>query len=160
MTLIVRTVTRWVVGFIFLYGIYTVFSGHLTAGGGFVGGLILGCSYILLLIAYGRGVAYRNMDWRIARVLSWVGGMMVLGLSLLGLIFGKGEQALFFSNIIQKVLPGKPFHLLNGGIIPLGNLGVAIMVLGGVFVCFSLLSSVRLFDDFGREIFKSMEDKK
>ena len=36
MTVIVRTVTRWVKVFIFLYGIYIIITGHLAPGGGYV----------------------------------------------------------------------------------------------------------------------------
>jgi len=41
MSLIVRTIARWVVGFIFLYGIYTLVYGHLSPGGGFASCLCL-----------------------------------------------------------------------------------------------------------------------
>ena len=39
MTVIVKTVTRWVKVFIFLYGIYIIITGHLSPGGGFAGGV-------------------------------------------------------------------------------------------------------------------------
>ena len=52
MTLIVKTVTRWVKVFIFLFGVYIVITGHLGPGGGFAGGLIIACSYILLTLAF------------------------------------------------------------------------------------------------------------
>ena len=51
MTLIVKTVTRWVKVFIFQYGIYVIITGHLAPGGGFAGGVIIACSYILLTLA-------------------------------------------------------------------------------------------------------------
>jgi len=54
MTVIVKTVSSWVKVLIFLFGIYIVLFGHLTPGGGFAGGVILACSYVLLLLAYGR----------------------------------------------------------------------------------------------------------
>ena len=38
MSMIVRTVTRWLKGPILLFGIYIVLYGHITPGGGFGGG--------------------------------------------------------------------------------------------------------------------------
>jgi len=51
MTIIVKTVSSWVKVLIFLFGIYITIFGHLTPGGGFAGGVILACSYILLMLA-------------------------------------------------------------------------------------------------------------
>jgi len=160
MSLIVRTIARWVVGFIFLYGIYTLVYGHLSPGGGFAGGVILACAYILILIAYGRRFAFKNLDWRIARSLDSIGGLLFLVLAFLGLLFLTNGGAYFFANFIQKLHPGKPFHLFNAGIIPLGNLAIGIKVLASVFVAVALLSALRLFDERGERSFESMEEEK
>ena len=48
MGIIVKTVARWLKGFILLYGIYLVLYGHLTPGGGFAGGVVIACAFILL----------------------------------------------------------------------------------------------------------------
>ncbi len=37
MTLIVKTVTRFTLGFILIYGIYVALTGHESPGGGFAG---------------------------------------------------------------------------------------------------------------------------
>ena len=42
MSLIVRTICRWLKGFILLYGIHIILYGHLTPGGGFAGGIDAG----------------------------------------------------------------------------------------------------------------------
>ena len=39
MTVIVKTITRWVKVFIFLFGAYIIVTGHLSPGGGFAGGV-------------------------------------------------------------------------------------------------------------------------
>ncbi|HID57013.1 TPA: hypothetical protein EYP37_10830, partial [Candidatus Poribacteria bacterium] len=53
MTVIVKTITRIVAGFITIFGAYIVLTGHLTPGGGFPGGVILACAFVLLTLAYG-----------------------------------------------------------------------------------------------------------
>jgi len=160
MSLIVKTIARWVVGFIFLYGIYTLAYGHLSPGGGFAGGVILACSYVLILIAYGKKFAFKNLDWRIARSLDSIGGFLFLFLAFLGLLFAVNDSAYFFANFIQKHHPGKPFHLFNGGIIPIGNVVIGIKVLASVFIAVVLLSVLRLFDERGERTFESMEEEK
>ena len=57
MTLIVKTITRLLFGFIILYGVSIVLYGHLTPGGGFAGGVILACGFILLVLSFGRDAA-------------------------------------------------------------------------------------------------------
>ena len=68
MSMIVRTVTRWLKGPTLLFGIYIVLYGHITPGGGFGGGVIIACAFILVMLALGarsglgvfsRGVASR-----------------------------------------------------------------------------------------------------
>jgi len=159
MSLIVKTIARWVVGFIFLYGIYTMVYGHLTPGGGFAGGVILACAYILIMLAYGRGFAFRNLDWRIARALDSVGGILFLTLGVLGMILLMDDGAFFFVNFIQRSLPGEPFHLFNAGTIPIGNLVIGIKVMGAVFVGFALLSMVRVYEFRGERVFESREEE-
>ncbi len=158
MSLIVKTVARWVVGFIFLYGIYITAEGHLGPGGGFSGGIILACSYILILIAYGRRFASRNLDWRIARIMAGVAALSFLALAMLGMIFETGGNAHFFDNLIRKNLPGTAFHLFSGGNIPLLNLALAILVLASVFTAFVLLAAVRFWETRGKKFFSSLED--
>ena len=66
MSPIVKTVTRWVKVFIFLYGVYIIITGHVAPGGGFAGGVIIACSYMLLTLAYGREFAFSRLDTRLA----------------------------------------------------------------------------------------------
>jgi multisubunit Na+/H+ antiporter MnhB subunit len=61
MSLIVKTIGGWVKVLIFLFGVYIVIFGHLTPGGGFAGGVILASCYILLMLAFGKEQAEKNM---------------------------------------------------------------------------------------------------
>ncbi len=50
MSMIVKTVTRWLKGPILLFGIYIVLYGHITPGGGFGGGVIIASAFILVMV--------------------------------------------------------------------------------------------------------------
>ncbi|NQT46052.1 MAG: hypothetical protein HQ593_01060 [Candidatus Omnitrophica bacterium] len=151
MTLIVKTVTRWVKGFIFLFGLYIILFGHLTPGGGFAGGVILACSYILLTLAYSKEVAHRSLSRAVASELDSVGALIFLSIALLGIYFGGG----FFVNFIHRLSPGEPFRFLSAGIIPLCNVAIGIKVGSSLFMIFVILSAMRVIvrkSDNGREI--------
>ena len=62
MTLIVKTVVRFAIGIIFMFGWYIIVYGHLTPGGGFAGGTILACGYVILTLAFGKDLALRKMS--------------------------------------------------------------------------------------------------
>jgi len=50
---VVKTVSRLVIPFIQLFGLYVIVHGALGPGGGFQGGMILGSSFILYAIVFG-----------------------------------------------------------------------------------------------------------
>ncbi|HPX59843.1 MAG TPA: MnhB domain-containing protein, partial [Bacteroidales bacterium] len=56
MSLIVKNTVRMVEGFIFLFGIYLTLYGHISPASGFSGGIVLGCVFILMTIAFGKNV--------------------------------------------------------------------------------------------------------
>lgn len=61
MTLIVKTVTRLTLGFIFLYGVYVTLNGHASPGGGFAGGVIVALSFVHIMLAFGKEVALKGL---------------------------------------------------------------------------------------------------
>ena len=139
-SIVVKTVARWVVAFIFLYGLYIVAYGHLSPGGGFAGGVILACAFMLEVLAWGKGSALAAFPFRIAKRLDSAGALLFLALALLGFLFAGG----FFVNVIQKLSPGRPLALFNGGIIPLSNIAIAIKVCASLFLVMVVLSALRV----------------
>ena len=139
MSEIVKTVTRWISAFIALYGIYIVAYGHLTPGGGFPGGVMLACGYILLVIAFGKTEAEKTLGLGIAKALDSVGALMFLAVAVLGLALGTG----FFVNVIQKAHPGTPLEVFNSGIIPICNVAIALKVTMCLFAVFVIMATVR-----------------
>ncbi|MGQ9629301.1 MAG: MnhB domain-containing protein [bacterium] len=142
MTLIVKTITRWMKVFIFLYGIYITITGHLTPGGGFAGGVIIACSYILLTLAYGKEFSLQRFSKRMASELDSVGAMLFLVVALLGL--GLGAGGMFFANFLQQRYPGRSFQLLSSGTIPISNIAICIKVGASLFIAFIIMSVLRI----------------
>ena len=140
MTVIVKTVTRWVKVFIFLYGIYIIITGHLAPGGGFAGGVIIACSYILLMLAYGREFALKQLSSRAAHRLDSSAALLFLVVALLGLGYG----GIFFGNFLQARYPGVAFRLLSSGTIPINNIAIGIKVGASLFLIFIILSVLRI----------------
>jgi multisubunit Na+/H+ antiporter MnhB subunit len=143
MTVIVKTVTRWVKVFIFLYGVYITVTGHLSPGGGFAGGVIIACSYILLMLAYGRDFALRQLSIRGASRLDSLGALLFLGVAVLGLVWGGS----FFQNVLQARYPGRAYSLLSSGGIPVSNIAICIKVGASLFMIFVIAAVLRIVPD-------------
>jgi len=137
MSVIVKTVAKFVVPPIVLFGIYMVLHGHLTPGGGFPGGVIIASSFILLTLAFGREVAFQKLKRSTASLLESIGGLIFLSLALLGIGFG----GWFFLNFLPK---GEPLRILSAGFIPLANIAIGIKVGGGIFAVFLVLIMFRV----------------
>ena len=139
MSLIVRTATRWLKAFILLFGIYIVAYGHLTPGGGFAGGVVVACAFILLTLANGQRSAEKTMPTGIAAELDSVGALSFLAVALLGVVF----RGVFFRNFI--VTPeGSRFSLFSAGTIPIANLGIGLKVGMSLFLVFGMLSALHV----------------
>jgi multicomponent Na+:H+ antiporter subunit B len=136
MTLIVKTITRLIVGLIFLYGIYIVFHGHLTPGGGFAGGIIIAGAFILLVLAEGsEELSTEAKKWR-ASLFESLGIFIFWFLAMLGVFAG----TFFFLNLLPK---GKPLELLSAGIILPCNIGIGIEVGAALFAIFITLAVLK-----------------
>ena len=136
MSLIVKTITRLTVGLILLYGIYIVSHGHVSPGGGFAGGVIIALSFIHIMLAYGKEVAFRKLSKAAASLFESLGAILFLGIALLGFTGGY-----FFLNFISK---GEPFKLFSAGIIPLCNIAICLKVGAGLFGIFVALVLLKL----------------
>jgi multicomponent Na+:H+ antiporter subunit B len=152
MSLIVKTVTRWTKGFILLFGIYIIVYGHLSPGGGFPGGVIVACSFILLMLAEGERVALRIFSRGWASELDSVGALIFLGAG----IFGFLVAGMFFENFIPTDALAH-FKLFSSGIIPVSNIGIGIKVAASLFLAFAVLSAFRVAR--GKESLKATEQE-
>ncbi len=131
MSLIVKTITRLTVGLILLFGIYIVCHGHISPGGGFAGGVIIALSFIHIMLAFGKEVAFKKVNQNIASFFESLGALMFITLAILGFTGGY-----FFLNFLLK---GEPFKLFSAGIIPLCNVAICFKVGAGLFIIFIIL---------------------
>lgn len=85
---IVALTARMVVPYIQLFGLYVVFHGHYSPGGGFQGGAIIAAGFLLVRIAVGTDVAQIQFQSRWGTAGSSVGALAFLGLGAVALILG------------------------------------------------------------------------
>ncbi len=131
MSLIVKTITRFTVGLILLYGIYIISHGHVSPGGGFAGGVIIALSIIHLMLAYGKDITFKKVPRKTVSFFESTGAILFLGIALLGFLGGY-----FFMNVLPK---GESFKLFSAGIIPLCNIAISLKVGAGLFGIFLVL---------------------
>jgi multicomponent Na+:H+ antiporter subunit B len=131
-----RLVGRLLVPPVLLLGIYVVGHGHLTPGGGFQGGVVLGTAIFLLFLSAGY-VAFRRV--RPVSVVEATEAAGAAGFALIG-VGGLLLGAVFFENFIS---PGKS-GLLTGGTIPLSNAAVGLEVAGALIMILSEFLDQRL----------------
>jgi len=136
MTLIVKTIVRFVGGMIVIFGIYLILHGHLSPGGGFAGGVIVASALVLHMLSYGKAVALKELSHSRASFFESIGALLFLILALIGFAGGY-----FFFNVLPK---GEPFEIFSAGIIPLCNIAVGTKVTGALFAAFIVLVLLRL----------------
>ncbi len=132
MTLIVKTITRFTVGFIMLFGLYIMFHGHLTPGGGFAGGVIFALSFVHLMLAYGRDITLSKFKPSAVSNTESIGALLFVSIAFFGLTAGY-----FFANFLPL---GEPFTLLSAGTILLSNIAIFLKVGAGLFAIFLALA--------------------
>lgn len=95
---------------IFIFGIYVILNGHLSPGGGFSGGAILGAGLILYVSAYGFKKTQKFFNEHVYKIAK------ITALCMYGII-----GSYFYitgANGIENHIPlGTPGHILSGGII-------------------------------------------
>lgn len=106
---------------IIMYGIYVVLNGHLSPGGGFSGGAIIGAGLILYVNAFGFEKAKRIMNRKNYAVISVV--------PLLFYACAKGYSFFTGANHLESGIPhGTPGAILSSGLILPLNICVGIVV--------------------------------
>lgn len=132
MTLITKTVTNCLAGVIGMFGVSVALYGHLSPGGGFAGGVIVACAFILMTITHGKNTSLKKFPDSFAGFLNNLGALGFVTVGLLGFIGGA-----FFYNFVKK---DEPFGLLSAGTILLTNICIMTLVMAGIFAIFVALS--------------------
>lgn len=158
MSLIVKTVTRWIKGFIFLFGCYVFMYGHLSPGGGFPGGVIIAAVFVLLTLAFGKEYAENKLWPGLASELDSLGALLFVFIGILGIYFAGS----LFANFIEKSFPTGNFKVFSAGVIPLQNFAIAVKVGTSLFMIFIILAVRRVVfvDGKGKLITTSRREEK
>ncbi|MGI9321750.1 MAG: MnhB domain-containing protein [Thiogranum sp.] len=140
MSMIVRTVTRWLKGPILLFGIYIVLYGHITPGGGFGGGVIIASAFILIILARGEQEGLGVFSKGAASRLDSVGLLIFLAVGWLGSWMASGY---FFENLAATPEQAR-FTLFSAGSMPLMNLALGLKVASALFLVFTVLTALHI----------------
>lgn len=118
---ILQKAAFFLVPIIFIFGIYVILFGHLSPGGGFSGGAIIGAGLILYLDAYGFKKTERFFTLKTFRTVSLAG--------LLTYAAAKSYSFFTGANHIKSIIPlGIPGHILSSGLILVLNICVGAVV--------------------------------
>ena len=85
---IIKTICRLLLPFLQIYAIYVLMHGHYSPGGGFQGGVMMGASLILLVIAYGLDDAQRRISVKALTIYACLGLFIYSGIGALALLMG------------------------------------------------------------------------
>lgn len=116
---------------IMIYGIYVVLNGHLSPGGGFSGGAIIGAGLILYLNAFGFKKTGRFFTYKTFTT--------VTVCSLLFYAMAKSYSFFTGANHINSHIPlGTPGDIMSSGLILPLNIAVGLIVACTMFAFYSL----------------------
>ena len=136
---IINTMTRIMLPFIMLFGIYLIFHVHISPGGGFSGGTVVGSGFVLFSLSYGISVQEKKLSHNTSAMLESYGGLWYILLGIPGLFFGYN----FLTN--SPVYPlGTEGSLLSSGMVLMVNIGVGIKVASTIITFFDSLGGEEL----------------
>ena len=128
---ILQLAAKILVPIVMFYGIYVVLNGHLSPGGGFSGGAIMGAALILYLNAFGFEKASKIFTFKTFRWVTFVSLMTYAGLKSYSFFTG--------ANHIESHIPkGTPGAILSSGFILPLNICVGLIVMCTMYAFYTL----------------------
>ena len=124
-SLVIQTVTRVMMQFLLMFGLSLIVHGHLTPGGGFQGGVVIGATFILLGLAFNKEEGRRAAPDKSVRTAASFGILIYIMVGLIGILAGYN----FLTNKWMKFPPlGELGELFSGGSLFWINIGVGLTV--------------------------------
>ncbi len=133
--IIIKTVVRLIIPFVQIYGIYIILHGHISPGGGFAGGALIGTSLVLYTLVFGIEKSKEKFSERVSEFAESGGIILYIAIGLIGL-FVSGS---FLTNIDSGFPVGHPGTVISGGMIPLLMIGIGIKVASTIITLFHAL---------------------
>ena len=135
--LIVTNTVRLVVPIIQIFAFYVLAHGHVSPGGGFQGGVVMGASFILLALAWDLDFALLRVSQSKCIIIAALGIVIYAGIGFLSMLLG-GEFLDYAE--LEKVLPVSRemarYHAMLGV-----EIGVGFTVTAIMFALYANLSS-------------------
>ncbi len=133
--MILKEIGKIIIPYVQIFGIYVIFNGHLSPGGGFSGGTIIGASLILYKLIYDPKIVKKIITYKLA--------MHSMSIALLAYGILKGYSFITGgANLHLFEIPlGTPGNILSGGLILPLNIAV------GIIVGFTIFAFYSLFDE-------------
>jgi multicomponent Na+:H+ antiporter subunit B len=128
---ILRNITRVLFPIIMIFGIYVVLNGHISPGGGFSGGAVMGAGLILYLSAFGYQETHRFINEKTVKWTTFV--------ALTFYCLAKSYSFFTGANHLESGIPkGTPGAILSSGLILPLNICVGLIVACTMYAFYSL----------------------
>ncbi|MBM7556648.1 hydrogen gas-evolving membrane-bound hydrogenase subunit E [Halanaerobacter jeridensis] len=125
----------FIVPFLYIFGFYLIFYGHLSPGGGFAGGVVIATIFVLLTITFG---VRRTREEDVLRAKSLLENLGMAGFVIIGLL-GMVSGYNFLANGQAGFYLGEAGKLISAGTIPWLNLMTGIKVGASLSIIFNCL---------------------
>ena len=132
---ILKRISALILPIICIYGFYVILHGHISPGGSFAGGIIVGLSFIAFSTIYGIEKGRSKLP---EKVLIWIESYGTLWYGIMGIV-GIVKGAPFLANKLAGIDLGEPGTLSSGGLISLIGIGVGIRVASTMVTLFFTL---------------------
>lgn len=130
---IVKNIAKYIIPFLLIFGIYVVLNGHISPGGGFAGGAIMGAGLILYSSAYGYKTINKYINAKFVKYVTF---------GALG-FYAIAKSYSFYTGAhhIETGIPlGIAGNILSGGLILPLNICVGLIVMCTMYSFYSLFS--------------------
>ncbi|NLJ84942.1 MAG: sodium:proton antiporter [Firmicutes bacterium] len=118
--------------FIQMYGLYVIFHGHVSPGGSFAGGMILGLGFVAFATVFGLDRGRQMLPEKVTTLTESYGTLWYGIMGMIGIF--KGFP--FLANKLAGIDVGVPGTLTSGGLISWIGLGVGIRVASTITTLF------------------------
>lgn len=128
---ILQASTSFLVPLILMFGAYVILNGHISPGGGFSGGAVMGAGLILYLNAFGFKKTERFFTFKTFKMVS------LCALSF----YAVSKTYSFFTganHLESFITPGTPGKIFSAGLIPYLNIAVGLVVCCTMYAFYTL----------------------
>lgn len=127
-TMVLRVVSKLLIPFILLFGLYVQWHGDFGPGGGFQAGVIFASGFVLYALIFGLGTLRAALPSWLTRLVLTLGVLLYSGVGMVCILLG--------SNYLDfDVLAHDPLHGQHYGIL-LVEFGVGMTVFAGIITIF------------------------